>query len=604
LIDFRLFCNHIVWIIFQKSFLVQELADRAQADHAPMKCCRTFTEKLRNSESNGMIIGLDVGGTHTDVILLDGRQLIREIKIATDPENLFRTLLAGLSAVIEGIDPKSIQRAVLSTTLATNLVAQQKLPDVGIVVAGGPGIDPRHFRTNDFYYTVDGAQDHRGREIQPLDHEQVQSIGRELERRGILYAGVVSKFSVRNSEQEEKMADLLQPYVERVFMGHRFSGNLNFPRRIATTYLNCAVYPVHKKFFKAVQESLAEKGLTMPIHILRPDGGNMNIESSVDHPAQTILSGPSASVMGAISSAPSQGTCLVLDIGGTTTDMAVLIDKAPLLAPLGIEICRYKTLIRALQTESIGIGGDSTVRVREGRLTIGPDRTGKAMAYGGPEPTPTDAFHVLGKGAGGDATRSRAGLEPVAKALNLSVDQTAKLIFETACRTILDGAAEMIDTINSKPVYTVHELWEGSRIRPDHLLILGGPAPQFADQLQTMFNGKVHVVPNYQVANAIGCALARTTCEVTLFADTAQGLATAPGEGFNSKISSNFTLANARDMTDDLLRKKAIKRGAGSETLETEILEESQFNMIRGFQTIGKNIRVRMQLKPGLISKE
>ncbi len=143
----------------------------------------------------------------------------------------------------------------------------------------------------------------------------------------------------------------------------------------------------------------------MPIRILRPDGGNMNIESSVDHPAQTILSGPSASVMGAISSAPAEGTCLVLDIGGTTTDMAVLIDKAPLLAPLGIEILHYKTLIRALQTHSIGIGGDSAVRVRDGKLTIGPDRIGKAMAYGGPHPTPTDAFYVLGQGASGDAAK-------------------------------------------------------------------------------------------------------------------------------------------------------------------------------------------------------
>ena len=379
-----------------------------------------------------MIIGLDVGGTHTDVILLDGRQLIREAKIATDPDNLFATLLTGLSAVIEGIDPTTIQRAVLSTTLATNLVAQQKLPEVGMVVAGGPGIDPRHFRTNECYFTVEGAQDHRGREIQPLDEKKLQSIGEELQRRGIRFVGVVSKFSVRNSTQEERMATLLQPYVERVFMGHRFSGSLNFPRRIATTYLNCAVYPIHKKFFTAVQEALAQKGLTMPIRILRPDGGNMNIESSVDHPAQTILSGPSASVMGAISSAPAEGNCLVLDIGGTTTDMAVMIDKAPLLAPLGIEITPYKTLIRALLTHSIGIGGDSAVRVTDGKLTIGPDRAGKAMAYGGPLPTPTDAFYVLGKGGsgGGDAAKSRAGLLPVAEALGKSVDQAAEIIFD------------------------------------------------------------------------------------------------------------------------------------------------------------------------------
>jgi N-methylhydantoinase A len=551
-----------------------------------------------------MIIGLDVGGTHTDVILLSGRQLIREVKIATDPDNLFQTLQAGLDAIIEGIDPKSIKRAVLSTTLATNLVAQQKLPDVGMVVAGGPGIDPRHFRTNALYYTVKGAQDHRGQEIQTLDDKEVLAIGEELRHKGIRYAGVVSKFSVRNSAQEEKMAALLQPYVERVFMGHRFSGNLNFPRRIATTYLNCAVYPVHKKFFTAVQESLAEKGLTMPIRILRPDGGNMNIESSVDHPAQTILSGPSASVIGAISSAPSEGTCLVLDIGGTTTDMAVLIDRAPLLAPLGIEVAGYKTLIRALQTESIGIGGDSAVRVIEGKLTIGPDRLGKAMAYGGPEPTPTDAFYVLGQGGSGDAAQSRRGLEPVARALDLTVDLAAKLIFETACRTILEAAAKMINTINSKPVYTVHELWEGSQIKPNHLLILGGPAPQFASQLQTMFDGKVQVVPNYQVANAIGCALARTTCEVSLFADTSQGKVTAPSEGFSKEVDSSFNLDNARELANDLLRKKAIRRGADPEDLETEVLEENQFNMIRGFRTVGKNIRVRMQLKPGLIRDE
>lgn len=548
-----------------------------------------------------MIIGLDVGGTHTDVILLDGRQLVREVKIATDPDNLFQTLIAGLGTVIEGVDPRSIRRAVLSTTLATNLIAQQKLPDVGMVVAGGPGIDPRHFRTNAFYYTVNGAQDHRGRQTQALDHGQLKSIGEELKGKGIRHVGVVSKFSVRNPEQEKEMAALLQPYVEQVFMGHRFSGNLNFPRRIATTYLNCAVSPVHKKFFNAVQEALTEKGLTMPIRILRPDGGNMNIESSMDHPAQTILSGPSASVMGAISSAPAQGVCLVLDIGGTTTDMAVLIDRAPLLAPLGIEIPPYKTLIRALLTESIGIGGDSAVRVKEGKLSIGPDRIGKAMAYGGPAPTPTDAFHVLGKGGSGDRQRARTGLEPVARDLGLNVDQAAQVIFKSTCRMILDAAARMIGTINSKPVYTVHELWEGSQIKPGHMLVLGGPAPEFASQLQTMFDGKVQVVPNHHVANAIGCALARTTSEVVLFADTAQGKATAPSEGFSSKISSTFNLTDARKLTDGLLRKKAIARGASPDDLETEVLEESQFNMIRGFRTMGRNIRLKMQLKPGLI---
>jgi N-methylhydantoinase A len=550
-----------------------------------------------------MILGLDVGGTHTDVILLGKTGIERKIKVPTDHGNLFQTLLDGLSAAIEGIDPQAIHRAVLSTTLATNLVAQKKLPPVGMVVAAGPGIDPQHFSTNEYYDTVPGAIDHRGREIQPLDSGRIRAIGEKLKRQGIRYAGVVSKFSVRNPEHENTMASLLEPYVERVFMGHKFSGNLNFPRRIATTYLNAAVYPIHREFFEAVKNSLSQRGLTMPIRILRPDGGSMNIESSMSYPAQTILSGPSASVMGALTSAPGQGASLVLDIGGTTTDMAVLIDGVPLLAPQGIEIPPYKTLIRALRSQSISLGGDSAVRVSEGQLTIGPDRVGKAMAYGGPEPTPTDAICVLGMTKDGDREQSAAGLEPIAQALDLPLEQAALKIFETTCRRILDSAGQMIDAVNSKPVYTVHELWRGSAIEPRHILILGGPAHQFASHIQTMFPGTVQVVPHWQVANAIGCALARTTSEVTLFADTAQGLASAPGEHFSHTIGDEFDLDAARRMAIELLRAKAIRRGAVPENLETEVIEAYQFNMIRGFRTIGKNIRVRVQVKPGLIKR-
>jgi len=95
-------------------------------------------------------------------------------------------------------------------------------------------------------------------------------------------------------------------------MGHPLSGVLSFPRRIATTYLNAAVYPVHRDFFTAVQGSLAQKGIAVPIRILKPDGGNMNMATSLDYPAQTILSGPSASVMGAIAYARADESCLTL----------------------------------------------------------------------------------------------------------------------------------------------------------------------------------------------------------------------------------------------------------------------------------------------------
>jgi N-methylhydantoinase A/oxoprolinase/acetone carboxylase beta subunit len=549
-----------------------------------------------------MIIGLDVGGTHTDAILLDKAGLVQKVKVPTDPRNLFETILQALEETIEGTDPQAINRAVLSTTLATNLVVQKQLPSVGMVVAAGPGIDPEHFRTNDAYHVAGGALDHRGREIEPLDRDQIIALGEAFQRQGIRHAGVVSKFSVRNPQHEDAMAHLLAPYVDRVFKGHIFSGGLNFPRRIATTYLNAAVYPVYKEFFEAVQHSLAQRGLSMPILILKPDGGSMNFESSLGYPAQTILSGPSASVMGTLAHAPSQGTSLVLDIGGTTTDMAVLIDGIPLLAPQGIEIPPYKTLIRALKTQSIGIGGDSAVRLHNGRITIGPDRIGKAMAYGGPVPTPTDAFYVLGIGQAGDPEKARQGLQPIAGALGFTVEQTAEKIFESACRSILDAAEKMVAAINGKPVYTVHELYQGSRIKPGQLLVMGGPAPQFGEKLSAMFSGEVTVVPHWDVANAIGCALARSTSELTLFADTARQVVSVPGEQYSSSISSHFELEDARQAAHELLQEKAMRCGAEKDEIQTEIIEESEFNMIRGFHTIGKNIRVKAQIKPGLIN--
>lgn len=548
-----------------------------------------------------MIIGLDVGGTHTDAVLLGAGGLVRDVKVATDPARLYETVISALDLLLDGQEAGEVKRVVLSTTLATNLVVQNKLPTTGLLVSAGPGIDPEHFRIGEHYHRVCGALDHSGRELEALDERQVRKIGEQFRDLHLPAVGVVSKFSVRNPSHEIRMAEILEPYVERVFMGHQFSGALSFPRRIVTTYLNAAVYPVHERFFTEIQKSLEKKGLSAPIRILKPDGGNMNMASSLASPAQTILSGPSASVMGAIAFAPEDKTSLVLDIGGTTTDMAVILHGAPVIAPHGITIGSYKTLIRALLTRSIGIGGDSVVRCTEGQVTIGPDRLGVAMAYGGPVPTPTDAMCVLGLIDGGDPGRAAKGLAPIADQLHLPVRAAAESIFNMACVEIMKAAGEMVDTINSRPVYTVHEMYEGLKINPDHLLVLGGPAQQFAPKLATMFSGQVSPVPHWQVANAIGCALARTTCEVTIYADTTRKLVTAQGEEFYQEISRQFSLDEARELALELVRKKAVSRGANPAYLKTEILEESQFNMVRGFSTIGRNIRVRAQVKPGLI---
>ncbi|MBN1932616.1 MAG: hydantoinase/oxoprolinase family protein [Desulfobacterales bacterium] len=550
-----------------------------------------------------MIIGLDVGGTHADVVLLGNEGLIKYIKVPTDPTDLFTTVLSGLEKITEGVKPERISRIVLSTTLTTNAIVQKKYSPVGMIVSSGPGIDPEVFCTNSHYYPASGSIDHRGREIEPIDQNQIKAIAEHLKEAGIQHVGVVCKFSVRNPDQELQISEILNKSFEKVFLGHQISGNLNFPRRIATTYFNAAVYPIHRKFFEAVRKSLEKKGLKVPIHILKADGGTMTFESSIDFPGQTILSGPAASVMGSIAFASDEEESLVLDIGGTTTDMAILINRVPLLNPMGIQLGPYKTLIRSLETHSIGIGGDSAVRVENGKLKIGPERKGHAMAYGGPVPTPTDALFAMGIMQEGDRERSVKGLNSIAAELGIGLRDVSAKIFNLACRKILAEAQGMINRINSKPVYTVHELQEGYTVCPKKMLVLGGPAPYFAKHLEKLSDFDVSVVPGWGVANAIGAALARTTCEVTLFADTERGFVTAPEEKFTERVNKDFSKKDAVDKAYELLKQKALQRGANLDDLEMEVLEELQFNMVRGFYTTGRNIRVKAQVKPGLIHK-
>ncbi len=563
----------------------------------------TFGTCHKLDQEKAMIIGLDVGGTYTDVVLLGDDGIIKAIKVLTDSKALFKTVLSGLEAITDGVPPELIRRIVLSTTLTTNTIAQGRISNVGMIVSAGPGIDPEYFRTDRHYVAVSGSIDHRGRETEPVDGKNIEDAVKKFVSEGIKYVGVVGKFSTRNPQHEILIKESIKPHFEKIFMGHQISGSLNFPRRIATTYLNAAVYPIHKQFFEAVIQSLEQKGLKIPIHIMKADCGTMNFASSMDFPAQTILSGPAASVMGSLPFAFEDEESLVMDIGGTTTDMAILVNYVPVLNPLGICIGKYKTLLRSIESHSIPVGGDSSVSVKDGIIQIGPERLGSAMAYGGPAPTPTDALCILGKLKNGDRAKSVEGFMSISTGLGCSAEEAAFLVFDQICRTILSEAQVLIDRINKKPVYTIHELQEGYKVNPSKILIIGGPAPYFARHFEEISSFKVGVIPRWDVANAIGAALARTTCEVSLFADTQQGIATSPEEFFTTAVQQGFSKEDAVRTANMLLRQKAIRQGANPEELVMEVIEEQQFSMVKGFYKTGSNIRVKVQIKPGLISE-
>jgi hypothetical protein len=202
----------------------------------------------------------------------------------------------------------------------------------------------------------------------------------------------------------------------------------------------------------------------------------------------------------------------------------------------------------------------------------------------------------------GDQDRARQGIQSIAGQLGMEEKEAAEYIFKICCNIILKKTFEMIDTLNSKPVYTVHDFLEGYKFSPDTILLMGGPASFFAEKIQDMYQLETIAVPYASVANAIGAALARTTCEVTVNADTEQGFVTAHEEDFAEPVSKSFSKEDLMETAYSLLKDKAENAGADPDNLnEVEVVEFQEFNIVRNFSPRGKIFRMKIQLKPGLI---
>jgi N-methylhydantoinase A/oxoprolinase/acetone carboxylase beta subunit len=546
-----------------------------------------------------MILGIDVGGTHTDAVLLERFRVVKKAKVRTDERDLLSSLLAATGDLLDTDVTGRIERIVLSTTLSTNAIVQNKIDRVGLLLVGGPGLPPRTPGLAGDAFFLSGYVNHRGREISPLDPGQADQLFRQFRETGIGHVGIVGKFSPRNPAQEIELARIAANRMHHCTLGHTLSGHLNFPRRIATTYLNEAIWSRYHRFVNQVIAFADNRGIRAPICILKADGGTCDLRQSLEFPVQTILSGPAASVMGVVAMVDCHCDAIALDIGGTTTDIVLFADGVPLLEPFGATIEGHKTLIRGLRIRPIGIGGDSVVRCEGGKLRIGPDREGVAAAFGGPFPTPTDAMIVLGLTDIGDRGKALAAIKPLAAATGGDDLKTAAAIFRETCRKISAAVGTVIEETNNQPVYTIHELLEGKQVRPRQLYVVGGPARAMAPELARMLSCEACVPAHAEAANAIGAALARTTAELTLLADTDRRCLTIAEEGFQSDIPARFTREEAIRIALDKLRQKALRMGAAGEAADLEVVEAQEFNMVREFRTVGKNIRVKVQIKPG-----
>ena len=548
-----------------------------------------------------MIIGLDMGGTHIDGVIIKDGKIINKVKSIINPDNLFDSIWTTLKILIKKIDKSEIERINLSTTISTNAIIENKTSPVGMIIQAGPGLNPDFLNCGEENIFISGYVNHRGELIQDLDKREIKDAKKQFKENNIQSCAIVTKFSIRNPEHEIQIKNFLERDYNTITMGHTISGQLNFPRRVYSSYLNSAVHDTFMNFSQNIKKSLKKEGVDAPLFILKADGGTMDIDTAEERPIETILSGPAASFMGINAMLQTEEDGILLDIGGTTTDIFFLADGVPLFEPSGIKINNYKTLIRSIYSTSIGLGGDSFIEVKNNQIKIGPERKGYPIAFGGNYPTPTDAMVVLELITEGDQDQAYKAMESLGKEINLSPEEISEEILNTMGDIIKNKIDQTLHKINTHPVYTIEELLHGKKVNPKLIHIIGGPAKILAPILENKFKLPTLYPRDYHIANAIGAALSKPTIEINMIVDTERQILSVPELEIYEKVNKNFELEDARQRSLNLINDAGSKIGNYEVNLEGEIIEENSFNMVKGLFTSGKNIRVKTQIKPGLI---
>lgn len=561
-----------------------------------------------------MLIGIDVGGTTTDAVLIRNGEVYSTAKVTTESENILNSLLEALDAVSRDILPEQLERVVFSTTVITNLIAEGKTDRVALLLIPGPGINPADYTFPDSFY-LKGAMDYRGREIQHLDAAEIRETVGRVREMGLSRAAVVSKFGQRNPAHELIIEERFREKYPKckLELGHRVSGKLNFPRRVATAMLASATRDRYKEFVERVKKALDERHIRAPVYILKADGGTLPIDKSLEFPVETIFSGPAASTIGALALTPEGETSVVVDVGGTTTDLALILSGKPLLASKGVKLGGFRTHVRAFAVRSIAVGGDSVVRVRESSsgtkaISVGPERAGPAYCMGGNETTPTDALKVLGLIEVGNLERAREAVADTASRLGKSEIETASLIVDKTTQMITEAINEMFLEWEQEPAYRIWEVLQEKKARPQNVVGIGGGARGLIAGIAEKLGAKP-VIPEYsEVGNAVGAAVARPTLTLNLHIDTEQKVYSVAEEGEIVSLDvigiSNFSkmsLSEAENLAAELLRKRAESFGISEYADEAEIVNSEVFNVVSGWYTAGRLFDVDMQIPAGLI---
>ena len=325
-------------------------------------------------------IGLDTGGTYTDAVALDGRRIVASSKALTTHWDLSIGLGNAIRAVLgslpEGVGCEHISLVSVSTTLATNAVVENRFSRTCTILVGfddnmveRSGVKRMEGCT---IVCVRGGHDASGEELEPLDESAVDAAVSEFGS-GVEAFAVAGLFSVRNPEHERRVRDRVRSACTKpVTCSYELSSKLDAPQRALTAALNARLTPQIRHLLDALGQVLEREAISAPLMIVKGDGTLMKADVALEYPVETVLSGPAASVVGA-GFLSGLSDFAVADMGGTTTDVAIVTGGRPIVREEGAVIGGWRTMVEAVDVRTCGLGGDSEVYFDRGqRLAVGP----------------------------------------------------------------------------------------------------------------------------------------------------------------------------------------------------------------------------------------
>jgi N-methylhydantoinase A/oxoprolinase/acetone carboxylase beta subunit len=485
-------------------------------------------------------IGIDVGGTNTDAVLLEDDRVLHALKTPTTAD-VMSGVKAALAGVAPAIGPQGVQAVMIGTTHFVNAVVQRRgLAPIGALRIGLPAaasLPPFCDWPADLaalvrgqVHQVEGGHDYDGRPIMPLDERAVAAAGRAMRAAGLEAVAISSFFSPLDPAMESRAAEILRQEMPGVALTlSRDLGRIGLLERENVALLNACLAALARSTVRAFETALQEAGVAAPLFVTQNDGTVIRAELAARFPVLSFASGPTNSMRGAAFLTGIK-EALVVDVGGTTADIGALRHGFPREANAVVRIGGVRTLFRMPDLFSFGLGGGSLVREGPGGVTIGPDSVGfrlpeRSRIFGGPDLTTSDIAVAAGLLRLGDAARVA---DITAERAGAMLAEAARMLAESIDRMKTDAA-------------------------PVPLLAVGGGAFLVPERLPGI--SEVLRPAHAAVANAVGAAIAQVSGEA-------------------DQVFQGLSRVEAMAEAEAIARARAVEAGADAATLALVDIED------------------------------